>query len=163
MLALPFAAIGLIIALAWRGHAHVEPTRTKAAHQRELDLECLAENIYYEARGEPLDGQYAIAEVTLNRLRSPYFPKTICGVVHDTRWDPSRRRFVAHFSWTDDNLGDPWGPKWKQAMRVATTVYDDAYMPLVPDALYYHAVNVHPRWASQRHAVAKIGNHIFYR
>ena len=103
-------------------------------------MRCLAENIYYEARGEPLNGQYAVAEVTLNRVRSPYFPKTICAVVHDTRWDPQRRRFVAHFSWTQmEDRGDPWGPLWQQSITVATAVINEAHMPIVPDALYYHA------------------------
>src|ERR1700685_59090 len=71
------------------------------AQRRAIDLECLAENVYFEARGEPLEGQYAVAEVTLNRTRSDHFPHTVCGVVHQTRWDPSRGRFVADFSWTE--------------------------------------------------------------
>ena len=100
MLAVPIVALTSIVAFAYSGRARDEPRRLEAAHKRAVELQCLAENIYFEARGEPLNGQYAVAEVTINRLRSPYFPKTICGVVHDTRWDPLRRRFVAHFSWT---------------------------------------------------------------
>ena len=164
LLALPIVALTSIVAFAYSGRMRGEPARLQAANERAHELQCLAENIYFEARGEPLNGQYAIAEVTLNRLRSPYFPKTICGVVHDTRWDPARRRFVAHFSWTQmEPKSDPWGPHWQQAIAVATAVVNDAHMPLVPDALYYHASGVQPYWASSKQSVAKIGNHIFYR
>jgi hypothetical protein len=163
-IALPVFALGSIVAFAYSSRSNVEPRRVDAAQERALELRCLAENVYFEARGEPMDGQYAVAEVTLNRVRSPHFPKTICEVVHDTRWDPQRRRFVAHFSWTQmQDRGEPWGPLWQQSLEVATAVIDDAYMPLVPDALYYHADHVQPYWANTRRSVARIGNHIFYR
>jgi N-acetylmuramoyl-L-alanine amidase len=164
MLALPVVAIASIAGFAFSARSSDEPARLEAVHERAHELRCLAENIYFEARGESLDGQYAVAEVTMNRLRSPYFPKTICDVVHDTRWDPLRRRFVAHFSWTQmDPRSDPWGPAWQEAIAVATAVAGDAYMPQVPDALYYHASNVQPYWASPKRIVATIGNHVFYR
>jgi N-acetylmuramoyl-L-alanine amidase len=164
VLALPVAALVSIVAFAYSGRSRDEPARLETAHSRALELQCLAENIYFEARGEPLDGQYAIAEVTLNRLRSPHFPKTICGVVHDTRWDPLRRRFVAHFSWTElADRSEPWGPAWQQAIAVATAVYDQVHLPLVPEALHYHAITVKPYWASSKQTIAKIGNHVFYR
>jgi N-acetylmuramoyl-L-alanine amidase len=164
MLALPIVAITSIAGFAYTSRPGDEPARLEIARERALELRCLAENVYFEARGEPLDGQYAVAEVTINRVRSPYFPKTICGVVHDTRWDPDRRRFVAHFSWTQmEPKTEPWGPAWQEAMAVATAVADDVHMPLVPDALYYHSTGVQPYWANPRRSVAKIGNHIFYR
>jgi hypothetical protein len=171
MLGLPIIALTSIVCFAYSERTRVAPARIEAAHwqvaaaqQRELDLQCLAENIYFEARGEPLDGQRAVAEVTLNRTRSPYFPHTICAVVHETQWDPLRRRFVAHFSWTElGALSEPTGPAWKQAMTVASAAYDDTYMPVVPDALFYHAVRIRPDWARTKTAVATIGNHAFYR
>jgi len=164
MIAVPIVALTSIVAFAWSGRARDEPRRLELAQERALESRCLAENIYFEARGEPLDGQYAVAEVTINRLRSPFFPKTICGVVHDTRWDPSRRRFVAHFSWTQmEDRGEPWGPLWQQSIAVANAVIDDAHMPVVPDALYYHANSVQPYWANPKRTVARIGSHIFYR
>jgi len=142
----------------------VEAVQRNAAEKRRMDLRCLAENIYFEARGEPLDGQRAVAEVTLNRQRSPNFPHTVCEVVHDARWDPLRRRTVAHFSWTElDALSRPTGPAWEEAKKVATAAYDDTYQPVVPGALFYHATSVHPPWARTKRVVAKIGNHIFYR
>ena len=164
MLAVPIVALTSIVALAYSSRLRDEPARLEAAHTRALELQCLAENVYFEARGEPLNGQYAIAEVTLNRLRSPHFPKTVCGVVHDTRWDPVRRRLVAQFSWTElEDRSEPWGPAWRQAIAVATAVSNDFHMPLVPDALYYHATGVQPYWASTKRSVARIGNHVFYR
>jgi spore germination cell wall hydrolase CwlJ-like protein len=164
MLALPIAAIATIVTIAYSGRGRGEPARQEAARVHAVELRCLAENIYFEARGEPLDGQYAVAEVTLNRVRSPYFPKTVCGVVHDTRWDPIRRRFTAHFSWTQmEPRSDPWGPAWQEAITVATAVYTERHMPLVPDALYYHTTGVQPYWADSKRSVAKIGNHVFYR
>ncbi len=164
------AVIG-IARFAFVDRVLVEPVRIEVAQReaararrRANDLECLAENVYFEARGEPLNVQYAVAEVTLNRIRADNFPHTVCGVVHETRWNPSRGRLVADFSWTEQGgLSPEDGPAWKQAMAVAVAVYDDMHEPLVPDALFYHATNVHPEWSRFRKAVATIGNHIFYR
>jgi N-acetylmuramoyl-L-alanine amidase len=142
---------------------HAEQREAALALRRATDLECLVENIYFEARGEPLDGQYAVAEVTLNRTRADHFPHTVCGVVHETRWDPSRGRFVADFSWTElGALSPQGGADWKQAMAVASAAYDDQHELLVPGALFYHATSVHPAWSKTRKAVATIGKHIFY-
>lgn len=164
ILGVPILIFGFIIYFAFAARATIDGSRIDAARRRAVDLRCLAENIYFEARGEPLRGQYAIAEVTMNRLDSPNFPDTICDVVHDTRWDPLRKRLIAHFSWTVFELrGEPKGPAWEQAMAVATAVYDDVYMPVVPSALFYHATSVHPYWAKSKRVVARIGNHVFYR
>lgn len=171
MVAVPLLAIGSIVFFAYTQRTRVEPMQYEAAeraavraHQRSLDLRCLAENVYFEARGEPLEGQYAVAEVTLNRSRSKYFPRTVCGVVHQSGWDPIRRRHVAHFSWTELGPISPGdGVAWKQAMNVAKAVYDNTYAPVVPGALFYHATNIRPSWARTKRAVATIGNHVFYR
>lgn len=164
MLAVPIAMVGLILHFAFASKASLDGSRIEAARQRAIELRCLAENIYFEARGEPLNGQFAIAEVTMNRLASPHFPDTICEVVHDTRWDRVRRRLVAHFSWTAFELrSEPTGPAWDQAMEVATAVYQNNYTPVMPDALFYHADYVRPYWAKSKRFVAKIGNHLFYR
>lgn len=171
MLGLPIVTLTSIVCFAYSERTRVVPARIQAAHweaaaaqRRALDLQCLAENVYFEARGEPLDGQRAVAEVTLNRTRSPYFPHTICTVVHETLWDPLRRRFVAHFSWTElGELSEPTGAAWKQAMTVASAAYDDTYMPIVPGALFYHATSIRPDWARTKTVVATIGNHVFYR
>jgi spore germination cell wall hydrolase CwlJ-like protein len=171
MLGLPILGVACIICFAYLHGTRIEPARieamqreTKRALRRESDLQCLAENIYFEARGEPLDGQYAVAEVTLNRTRAQNFPHTICLVVHEMRWDANRRRFVADFSWTElGALSPDDGAAWKRAMQVASAAYDDLRDPIVPGALFYHSTAVRPGWARTRKAIATIGNHVFYR
>jgi spore germination cell wall hydrolase CwlJ-like protein len=160
-----------IVYFAYVDGTRIEPARIEAvpwearyAQQRADELQCLAENIYFEARGEPLAGQYAVAEVTLNRTRAQNFPHTICKVVHEIRWDPSRRRHVADFSWVELGAQSPEdGPAWRQALAVANAAYDDVHEPVVPGALFYHATNIRPGWARSRRPIATIGNHIFYR
>lgn len=164
VLSVPFVVVGSIVYFAYAARSTIDGSRIDAARVRTRDIRCLAENIYFEARGEPLRGQYAVAEVTMNRLASPHFPDTVCDVVHDTRFDTARQRLVAHFSWTAFKLRlESGSPEWKQAMDVATVVYDGSYEPIVPDALFYHATYVNPYWASSKRVVGKIGNHIFYR
>ncbi|HYL70738.1 MAG TPA: cell wall hydrolase [Candidatus Dormibacteraeota bacterium] len=171
LLALVMLAVAGVIYLAYRDGTSIEPVRIEAVQrdearvrQRADDLQCLAENIYFEARGEPLAGQYAVAEVTLNRTHARNFPRSICAVVHEKRWDPVRRRHVADFSWTElGPLSPEDGPAWKQAMTVANAAYEESSPPLVPEALFYHATSVRPDWARSRRPVATIGNHIFYR
>jgi N-acetylmuramoyl-L-alanine amidase len=176
---LPFlAVIGLpilcmvgIVCFAYLYGTRVEPAQVEASQRevkralrREGDLECLAQNIYFEARGEPLKGQYAVAEVTVNRTQAPNFPHTICAVVHEMRWDPVRHRPIADFSWTQlGGLSPDNGPAWKRAMDIATAVYDDMNDPVVPGALFYHATSVRPGWARTRTPLATIGNHVFYK
>jgi len=176
MLALPVLGVLGIVYFAYRAGTRIEPVRiepvriepaqwqARYAQQRADELQCLAENVYFEARGEPLAGQYAVAEVTLNRTRAQNFPHTICKVVHETHWDPARRRYVADFSWIELGAQSPEdGPAWRQALTVASTTYDDLHEPLVPGALFYHATNVRPGWSRGRRPIATIGNHIFYR
>jgi spore germination cell wall hydrolase CwlJ-like protein len=166
MIALPLLTLCGMVYFGYTHGIRVDliQQREAALEKRAAEIQCLAENIYFEARGEPLAGQYAVAEVTLNRVASPYFPKTVCGVVHQTHWDSRRRRSIGAFSWTElEELGGPHGPAWRQAMKVATTAYDGLNTPLVPGALYYHATSIKPYWASSRKTVARIGEHVFYR
>lgn len=171
MLGLVVVGLASIVRFAYLEGPRIEPARVEAmqreaarARRRANELQCLAENIYFEARGEPLAGQYAVAEVTMNRARAQNFPHTICDVVHETRWDPIRRRFVADFSWTElGALSPPDGAAWKQATTVANAAYEDLHAPLVPGALFYHATSVRPEWSRTRRAIATIGKHIFYR
>jgi N-acetylmuramoyl-L-alanine amidase len=171
LLGLLILAVLTIINFAYLYGTRTEPARIEAAQrrasyeqQRASELQCLAENIYFEARGEPLAGQYAVAEVTLNRTHARNFPHTVCQVVHETRWDPNRRRFVADFSWTEGGARSPEdGPAWRQAMAVADAAYEDLHAPVVPGALFYHATNIRPAWSRTRKAVTTIGNHVFYR
>jgi N-acetylmuramoyl-L-alanine amidase len=126
-------------------------------------LSCLALNVYFEARGEPLAGQYAVAEVTMNRVASGRYPATVCGVVHEKRWDSIRGRYVSAFSWTEfGDLPTPKGREWQQAVAVAKAVYYGKHKPTLNGALHYHATYVEPSWSKGEVPVARIGKHLFY-
>jgi N-acetylmuramoyl-L-alanine amidase len=160
-LCLPIIALSSFVSFAY-----LDSQRIHSQRQRDVDLRCLAENVYFEARGEPLRGQYAVAEVTMNRVASPHYPDTVCEVVHDIRWDPKRKRRIAHFSWTQVQLSlgfTPGGEAWQQAMTVASEVYEGVHEPVVPNALFFHATNVRPYWAKSKKRIARIGDHVFYR
>lgn len=124
-------------------------------------IECLALNIYWEAKSEPLLGQIAVAAVTLNRVNHPGFPRTICGVVQQ---GDERRRHQCHFSWWCDGKDDT--PRERDAWRHALALAAAAVFTGVPDptrgALWYHANYVRPYWADEKQEVARIGAHIFY-
>ena len=129
-----------------------EATRLREFHARSLD--CLARNVYYEARGESLVGQYAVAEVTMNRMVSRFYPKTVCEVVYQRR----------AFSWTGMwDLEPPAGPAWQRAIRVAEDVYYQRRPATMQDVTHFHANYVEPYWSKERQQVARIGKHIFYR
>jgi Cell Wall Hydrolase len=87
---------GLVIALQ-AVFAYQDERREQARAMHARNLACLARNVYFEARGEPLAGQYAVAEVTLNRRASRLFPRTICEVVYQKSWDSIRKRYVPPF------------------------------------------------------------------
>lgn len=128
------------------------------------DLTCLAFNVYFEARGEPLAGQYAVAEVTMNRVASGRYPDTVCRVVHQENWDPLRKRYVSAFSWTElDERPSLEDETFRRAWEVAEAVYYGRHAPTLGGALHYHAVHVKPSWARGNKPVARIGRHIFYK
>lgn len=127
-------------------------------------LNCLALNIYHEARGEPVAGQYAVAEVTMNRVSSRRYPDTVCEVVYQKRWDSIRKRYVSAFSWTEISPdAEPDTQAWKEAKNIAAEIYYDEAKPRVHGAIFYHARYVKPSWSRKRTEVARIGQHIFYK
>jgi N-acetylmuramoyl-L-alanine amidase len=139
--------------------------RTTVAHRDDRrNLFCLARNVYFEARGEPMAGQYAVAEVTMNRMASGRYPATVCGVVYQQSWDPLRKRLVGAFSWTEfDELSPPAGEEWRRAWTAADAVYYRREAPVLEGALFYHATHVTPHWARGKQPLARIGRHVFYR
>ncbi len=140
--------------------------RSVQASAQTQELTCLALNVYHEARGEPLEGQYAVAQVTMNRVMSRHYPKTICGVVYQKNWDWIRGREVAAFSWTlHDEIPIPEPMAWQQAWQVAEDVYSqpNKYHRILGKALFYHAREVEPRWAQEKREIATIGDHVFYQ
>lgn len=129
----------------------------------EADVQCLAQNIYFEARDQELVGQVAVAFVTLNRVNSWRYRDTICGVVRDG-YSPSRRD--CHFSWYCDGKSDiPTEARaWETALIIAKTVIQDyAYITDPTDgATHYHTHEVNPWWAPKLAYIGTIGDHIFY-
>src|SRR5512138_3046622 len=147
----------IIVALMAAMLGVFEDRDQRARREREFhakNVECLARNVYYEARGEPLAGQYAVAEVTMNRRGWGPFRRSVCDVVYE----PSA------FSWTGQRrLPAPRGEAWKSANKVAETVYYHRHKPTLEGARYYHATYVRPDWAKEKVRVAQIGRHVFYR
>jgi spore germination cell wall hydrolase CwlJ-like protein len=131
-------------------------------HRRSLS--CLARNVYFEARGEPVAGQYAVAEVTMNRRASGRYSNTVCGVVYQKNWDPIRKRYVGAFSWTEfDTLPTPEGEDWLRAWQVAEAVYYEREAPVLEGAMFFHATYIKPDWARGKRPLARIGGHVFYK
>ena len=131
---------------------------------------CLATNIYFEARGEDRIGQYAVAEVTLNRVASPDYPDDVCSVVKqayvDAHGNPLRHK--CQFSWYCDGKSDKPKDKraWTRAVQIASATlidFEAEERRVVGHKVHhYHNKKVKPRWAKAMRAVARIGNHIFY-
>jgi len=122
---------------------------------------CLSEAIYFEARGEPVEGQFAVAEVILNRVDSPKFPNSICKVVRQG----TGRKHACQFSYNCDGKLEyiANGSAYDQAKRVARVSMDRKTRPLTKGATFYHATFVSPSWARSFQHVATIGVHKFYK
>lgn len=125
-------------------------SRTASAEQ-----ECLASAVYFEARGEPLEGQLAVAEVVLNRARSGRYPRGVCAVV----------RQPAQFSFVRGGAiprADRRSPAWRRAVAVARIAERGEPRMLPDDVLWYHAHYVSPSWGRRLARTTRIGAHIFY-
>jgi hypothetical protein len=124
-------------------------------------LDCLAEAIYYEARSESEEGQRAVAQVVLNRVRHPAFPSSVCGVVYQG----SSRRTGCQFSFTcDGSLGRrPYGASWARARSLAAAALSGEVYAPVGNATHYHTRAILPYWAPSLRRAAVVGAHVFYR
>ncbi|MGE0743169.1 MAG: cell wall hydrolase [Hyphomonadaceae bacterium] len=122
---------------------------------------CLAQAVYYEARGETQRGQVAVAEVIMNRVRSRAYPNSVCGVVYQG----SERSTGCQFTFTCDGSlrHPPRGRAWDRAQRVATAVMAGYTRPVTQHATHYHTTGVNPIWNSGLVETTQIGVHIFYR
>jgi N-acetylmuramoyl-L-alanine amidase len=125
------------------------------AFSQKEQVECLAKNVYFEARGESQAGQIAVANVTMNRVSSKHFPNTVCDVV----WEPKQ------FSWTHDGKSDTPGDsaKYKDIYKLAKKVYNNQVIDITEGSTFYHADYVNPSWNQAMDRVTKIGTHIFYK
>ncbi|WP_294058203.1 cell wall hydrolase [Sphingomonas sp.] len=117
------------------------------------ELRCLATGVYFEAKGEPLSGQLAVAEVILDRASSGRFPPSVCRVLSQ----PGQFSFVRGGRMPTP----PSNAAWRKAMAVALVAQKDLWASPVDGALYFHARYVRPTWKRAR--VGSVGNHVFYR
>jgi len=140
---------------------------------RAKQVECLAKNIYFEARNEPFAGQFAVALVTLNRVRDTTFPDTICKVVyqgiHTADGFPKRDR--CQFSWYCDGVSDIVrnSEAYNTTQKIANLAMlqysklKSEGLDYTEGAIYYHTYEINPRWSTAYPKVGRIGDHIFYR
>ena len=117
----------------------------------DADTRCLARAVYFEARGEPLEGQLAVAQVVLNRVASGRFADSACGVINQP----------GQFSFAHDRSPSA-GSDWRVAEAIARIAVANGWVPVAPRAVNFHAVRVAPSWNAMA-KVTQIGHHIFYR
>jgi spore germination cell wall hydrolase CwlJ-like protein len=154
----PLALVGLLLSSLWAVPAAAkEPDFDTYTHE----LKCLATAIYFEARGEPVAGQKAVAQIVFNRVKSGRYPDSVCGVVYQN----AERRNRCQFSFACD--GKPDIPKeaaaWSRSKNIAADCLRDPPQSWVlGDATLYHARYVKPSWAPRVTLVSSIGQHLFY-
>ncbi len=125
------------------------------------EFECLAQALYFEARGETVKGQFAVAEVILNRVKNTQFPNTVCGVIHQGTGRP----YQCQFTYTCDGYKEVIREQnaYERVSKVARLSLDGPSTNLTQGATYYHTTAVNPRWARSFARTARFGVHLFYR
>lgn len=125
------------------------------------DLACLADAVYYEARGEGAAGQAAVAQVVLNRVRHPAFPKSVCGVV----FQRAEAGYGCQFSFAcDGSMRRQREPEaWRRAEEVAARALNGAVMTTIGNATHFHVAGLDAGWGPRLLRVAQVGLHVFYR
>ncbi|MBW4710515.1 cell wall hydrolase [Roseobacter sp. YSTF-M11] len=125
------------------------------------ELRCLAEALYFEARGETVKGQFAVAEVILNRVKSERFPGSACGVINQG----TGKKYQCQFTYTCDGhkeiIAEPRA--YDRVSKVARAALNGDAPDLTEGATHYHTTAVNPRWSRVYTKTAAIGDHIFYR
>lgn len=139
-----------------RSWIDAQPKAKGGAHWK-----CLSEALYFEARGETVKGQFAVAEVIMNRVRSARFPDNVCGVINQG----TGKRYQCQFTYTcDGNPETIHEPRaFDRVSKVARAVLDGRAPDLVKGATHYHTTAVRPRWSRVYTKTAAIGVHVFYR
>ncbi len=129
---------------------------------RAKSVKCLTEAIYFEARGESVRGQIAVAQVVMNRVFSGYYPNTVCGVVYQN----ASRHLACQFTFACDGIPDVVREPdaWERAKKIADETIDgQLWLPEVGKATHYHAYWVHPSWVHEMTKMYRLGVHTFYR
>ena len=157
--------------IAAKGEVNADNQRAKTPAER-LGLfdekarvkseKCLAEAVYFEARGEAVRGQIAVAQVVMNRAFSGFYPTTVCGVVYQNK----NHHLACQFTFACDNVADVVREPdmWDRAKKIAKAMLDgQLWLPEVAKSTHYHAYLVHPSWVSEMKKMYKFGVHTFYR
>ena len=124
-------------------------------------MSCLAEALYFEARGEPIEGQLAVGEVILNRVEDTRYPSSICKVVNQG----TGRRFACQFTYTCDGKLETVHERkpYEMALKIAKILMTTHERKLTRGSTHYHSNYVNPKWSKKFERVAKFGRHIFYK
>ena len=124
-------------------------------------MSCLAEALYFEARGEPIKGQLAVGEVILNRVEDTRYPSSICKVINQG----TGRRFACQFTYTCDGKLETVQERqpYEMALKIAKILMTTHDRKLTRGSTHYHSNYVNPRWSKRFERIAKFGRHIFYR
>jgi spore germination cell wall hydrolase CwlJ-like protein len=135
-----------------------QPTETV---EISAEIECLAKNIYFEARSESEQGQLAVGHVVMNRVAHKRYPNSVCTVV---KQGGEKRRHRCQFSWWCDGRSDlPVNQKaWQRSMELAQAIHAGESTDPTDGALWYHADYVNPKWSTMLVLGKKIGQHLFY-
>ena len=161
-----FNAGGPIPSKAIAYHPSQEGLAFKSAGESQAEFEererrCLSTALYFEARGEPVRGQIAVGQVILNRVRSPQFPETICGVVYQGQMQKGCQFSFACDGHTDmPKNNDQWALAQDLAKQITS---GQVWLPEVGYSTYYHANYVRPGWVNSMSKIDSIGNHVFYK
>ena len=152
----------------WGGEIMPMLELSNADNQKQIM--CMAKNIFFEAATESTAGQLAVTQVVLNRVKSKYYPNTVCGVIQEARRHANGlpKRDQCQFSWYCDGKGDEprEGRLWTQAQELAEHIflYKDKYVDITDGATHYHAKYIDdPRWARADRRTATIDQHHFFR
>ena len=146
-----------------------EASVSKPSAQFASERFCLAQAIYFEARGEPAMGQMAVGQVIMNRTRNTHYPHTICGVVNQNANLFNRCQFSYRCDGKVDMITE-WEP-WQQILRRSALIMacnDECTNPDMPTgtlalSTHYHDISVSPRWSRKYRRTGQIGRHIFYQ
>ena len=155
------AAKGVVTGEDARPRAPAERLKL-AGHARARAEKCLAEAVYFESRDEPVRAQMAVAQVVLNRVFSPFYPNTVCGVVYQN----ANRHLACQFTFACDGKPDvvTEPDAWERARRIARDTLDGKlWMPDVAKSTHYHDYWAHPDWVGEMKRMDRLGGLIFYR
>lgn len=143
--------------------------KSASPQDRARSLDCLTQAVYYEAASEQVDGQRAVAQVIINRLRNAAFPKTVCGVVFQgaaramAQGEVFRSGCQFSFACDGSRSRPPMASAWTRAQAIARDALNGTVMPAIGNATHYHTQWVAPYWSPSLTKIGQIGAHIFYR